>query len=125
MFNFLKPKETNKPSDKRAAPRRKFSYYMCVTDEETEEILGQLTDINALGFRIDTRKTIAVGKNYHLRMELTSEVADQLYMTFLARCKWRTPDPLEPNFYNVGFELLKIAPQEAEIFKRIVERYGV
>lgn len=124
MFNFLKPKE-QKSLDKRTQPRRKFSYYMCVTDDETEEILGQLTDINLLGFRVDTRKTIPVGKSYRLRMELTSEVSDQLYMVFSARCKWRSPDPVEPSFYNVGFELLKIDPHEAEIYKRIVERYGV
>ncbi|NCP87205.1 MAG: hypothetical protein CO094_06300 [Anaerolineae bacterium CG_4_9_14_3_um_filter_57_17] len=123
MFNFLKPKN-QKPSDKRSTPRRKFSYYMCVTDDETDEILGQLTDINPLGFRIDSRKAIPIGKGYRLRMELTSEVSDQLYMVFLARCKWSAPDQLEPNVNNVGFEIVKIAPHEAEIFKNIVERYG-
>lgn len=122
MFAFLKGKPAS--SDKRTLPRRKFSYYMRITDAGNEQILGHLTDINEIGFRLDARKALPIDRDFHLRMELTPEISGDLYINFNARCRWVSPDPLEPGVFNVGFELTKMGKHEADIYRRIVEKYG-
>jgi len=122
MFSFLKGKPA--ASDKRTLPRRRFSYYMRVTEADTEQILGHLTDINDIGFRLDCRKALPIDREFRLRMELTPEISGDLYINFAARCRWVSPDPLEPDVFNVGFELTKMGKREAEIYHRLVEKYG-
>jgi hypothetical protein len=45
-------------------------------------------------------------------------------MAFVARSRWCQVDPLDPYVYNVGFQLIQIAPDDLEIFKRMMETYG-
>jgi hypothetical protein len=44
-------------------------------------------------------------------------------MEFTARSLWCRPD-IEPHFYNTGFKILNLEPEDAQIVQRIVEIYG-
>jgi hypothetical protein len=110
--------------NRRTVPRRKFSYYMRVLDDDTEETLGHLVDIGALGFRIESTMRLPIEKQYFLRVELHSEVADKPFMVFSARTKWIQPDHIHPNLFQCGFEIVEMLPEDKEIFQRILERYG-
>ncbi|MGQ9832766.1 MAG: PilZ domain-containing protein [Candidatus Villigracilaceae bacterium] len=110
--------------ERRRAKRRPFAYYMQIVDAETQEPIGHLSDISTLGFKIDSQNEIPIGKEFRMRLDLNSDVADIPYMTFTARSKWCRNDELYPFMYNVGFELLSINPHEAAIYARIVEKYG-
>lgn len=111
-------------AEKRHAPRKKFAFYMRVFDDETEETVGHLVDISALGIRLETPDPLPSGREYRLRMELTPEVSDTLFMFFAARSKWCRPDEIMPNLYHVGFEITQISPHDREIYQRLLERYG-
>jgi hypothetical protein len=111
-------------SERRHSNRRKFSYYMQVLNDDTQELVGHLTDISPRGFKLDSSMTLPTGVEYPLRMELTSDMADRPYMVFLARTKWCSEDRLMPNIFNIGFEIVEILPEDAEIFARILEKYG-
>ena len=111
-------------SEKRDTKRRKFRYYMQIVDDTTEQAYGHLSDISQNGFKLDSQVAIVPNKDFHLRVELTSEMSDKPFLTFVARSRWCRPDEFTPNLYNVGFEIIKIGPTDANIFKNIYEKYG-
>jgi hypothetical protein len=110
--------------EKRNLKRKAFSYYMQVIDDNTEKPVGYLADISSRGFRLDCRQQIPINQNFSLRFELTDEVAEKGFMVLVARSRWCRLDELDPFVYNVGFQIVSLAPDDAAIFQRIVERYG-
>ncbi len=111
-------------SDRRKQRRRKFTYYVQVMDASSLQLIGHLADISLLGIRVDSEKPLKVNGNYKLRVDLAPELANKTYMTFDGRCKWCEMDRLEPNSYNVGFEVYVPARDDQEIFERMYDKYG-
>ncbi len=113
----------NKNYDKRKAERRKFTYYMRVTDAASGALIGHLVDISAIGFQLDCPKQIPVGRDFRLFLELSGEIANKSSMTFTARSMWGHPDYLDPTTFKVGFQIILIASADAAIFQRMYEKY--
>ena len=111
-------------AERRRLDRKDFSYYMQLIDHDTQELVGHLADISSGGFRLDSLSPIPPNKDFHFRLDLTSEVANKPFMVFVARSKWCKVDPLDPFCYNVGFQLINISPGDIEIFNRMMEKYG-
>lgn len=111
-------------SNKRKKDRRDFTYYMQVKDDATKQIIGYLADISTGGFKLDCQQQIPIGQDFRLLIDLTADVADKTSMTFIARSKWCHPDHIDPTSFNVGFEIVNIAPSDMVIFQRIFEKYG-
>ena len=111
-------------ADKRKIDRRDFSYYMQVKDETTRQVIGYLSDISSGGFKLDCQKEIPPGTDFRMHLDLTPEIADKNSMVFIARSKWTKRDFVDPNTYNVGFEIVNIAPSDMLIIQRMFEKYG-
>ncbi|HLA87870.1 MAG TPA: PilZ domain-containing protein [Anaerolineales bacterium] len=111
-------------ADKRKINRRDFTYYMQVKDAATKQIVGYLSDISAGGFRLDSPTEIPQGKDFRLLIDLTPDIADQNSMVFIARSKWCRRDHVDPFTFNVGFEIINMAPGDTLIFQRMFEKYG-
>lgn len=111
-------------NEKRKVARRSFSYYMRVMDETNGKLVGHLADISTGGFKLDCSTEVQTNRDFRLRIELTSEVANKSYMVFTARSKWCRTDPLDPLSYNVGFQITNMTPSDFEIFSRMFEKYG-
>jgi len=111
-------------NERRILERVKFGYYMRVVDNNTHELVGYLSDISPRGFKLDSQKALTINKDYALRLDLTSEIANEPYIVFVARAMWGQPDPINPNEYIQGFQIVNISPNEQKIFRRIVEKYG-
>jgi hypothetical protein len=111
-------------TDKRKINRRDFTYYMQVLDDSTKQIIGYLSDISTGGFKLDCQKQIPTGQDFHLIIALTADIANKTSLDFIARSKWCRPDHIDPTTFNVGFEIINMAPSDMEIFQRIFERYG-
>jgi hypothetical protein len=110
--------------ERRSQDRKDVTYYMKLVNNDTQEVLGHMADISLGGFKLDSIGPVPVNKHFRFTMILPSEVADQPYLAFLARSKWCKVDPLDPNVYNVGFELTNITPSCFKYFKRMVEIFG-
>jgi hypothetical protein len=110
--------------ERRNLERKDFSYYMRLVDNDTQKLVGHLVDISSGGFKLDSQAPVPVNRDFRLRMDLTSEVADKPAMVFVARSKWCEVDPLDPFVYNVGFQLVNIAPVDLEIIGRMIAKYG-
>ena len=104
--------------------RKEFRYYMKLFDDETQELVGHLSDINSGGFKLDCQNPIPINKNIRFLVNLTSEVANKPRMIFGARSRWCKVDPFDPFSYNVGFQLTEIFPEDCDIFIRLMEKYG-
>ena len=111
-------------ANKRKINRRDFTYYMPVTDDLTKQLLGYLSDISTGGFKLDSQKEIRPGQDFRLHIELTADIADKTSMVFIARSKWCHRDHVDPNTFNVGFEIINISPSDMAIFQRMFEKYG-
>ncbi len=111
-------------ADKRKINRRDFTYYMQVTDDTSKKLIGYLTDISTGGFRLDCPKEISPGQDFRMQIQLTPDIADKNSMVFIARSKWCHPDHVDPNTYNVGFQIINMAPSDMSIFQRMFDKYG-
>ncbi len=111
-------------NEKRAETRRDFSYYMQLTDANTKEMVGHLSDISTGGFKIDSTHPIPVDKEFRFHLALTPDVAAKPFMIFRAKSKWCRTDPIDPFVYNIGFRLLEMHHEDREIFNRVVQLYG-
>jgi len=112
-------------NENRSDERHEHGFYMRVTDNNTHELLGYLTDVSLRGFKLDTPKILTVKKDYTLRLEYTSEFVEKPFIVFIARVEWSRLDPITPNEYIVGFQIVSISPPELEIYQSIVKNYGV
>ena len=111
-------------ANKRKINRRDFTYYMQVTDDLTKQLVGYLSDISTGGFKLDSQKEIRPGQDFRLHIDLTAEIADKTSMVLVARSKWCRRDHVDPNTFNVGFEIINISPSDMDIFQRMFEKYG-
>jgi hypothetical protein len=110
--------------DKRKTPRRKFSFYMRVLDDETEETVGHLVEVSGKGMRLETTAPFPLGQECNVHMELTPDVSDKLFMFVSIRTIWCKTDDIMPNLYRVGFVITKISEHDHEIYQRLLELYG-
>jgi hypothetical protein len=110
--------------DRRHTQRRRFGYYMPIVDDKSQELIGHLADISPDGFKLDSTVPVPEGKIYNMRLTLTGELSNKPWMSFAARSKWCKSDEFQPNSYYVGFEVGTLSPENAQIFKRIFEKYG-
>ena len=111
-------------SEKRKIDRRDFTYYMQVKDDATKQVMGYLSDISTGGFKIDSPTSIPTGHDFRLHLDLTPDIADKNSLVFIARSKWIRRDHVDPNTFNVGFEIINIAPGDMLIIQRMFEKYG-
>lgn len=111
-------------NERRKLNRRDFSYYMRVMDEVNGQLVGHLADISTGGFKLDCGSAIPTNREFRLRIELTSEVANKHAMIFQARSRWCQPDPIDPTSFSVGFQITNMTPGDFEIFNRMFEKYG-
>jgi hypothetical protein len=109
--------------ERRKVKRRSISYYMRVIDAGTNQIIGHLADITLQGLKMDSQKPIPFPRDFRLRIYTTEDVSDKDYVEFLASTRWCEQDPMEPGLFIVGFEIIRIDPHDAEIVKRIVDKY--
>lgn len=111
-------------AEKRNLRRKAFSYYMQVVDDNAEKPIGYLTDVSPRGFRLDCRQELPINNTYSLRVDLNDELALKSSLQLVARNKWCRRDALDPFVYNVGFQIVSMAPEDAAIYQKIVEKYG-
>lgn len=108
--------------EKRKIKRRYLLYYMRVYDETRQQI-GNLVDLTPKGAMLVSEHPLPIKTNFHLKLELSEDVADKPYLEFNARSLWCQPD-IEPHFYNTGFRILDLSPEDVKIVNRIIEVYG-
>lgn len=99
--------------------------YLRVLDDDTQEILGHMVEVSAIGFRLETVSSMPLEKDYYMRIELTPDLGTMPFIVFIARSKWCKMDAVLPNLFQVGFALVEIMPEDKEVFQRIIQKYAL
>jgi hypothetical protein len=110
--------------ERRTTRRIKISYYVPVVNAESYDQLGILMEITPKGLLVDAEKILPIDKSFRLRLDLTDQAFDKPFISFLAQAKWVRPDRIEPNFYNIGFEIINISEEDKRIVEQIMEKYS-
>jgi hypothetical protein len=110
--------------ERRKLKRRSLAYYMLVLDANTQEKLGHLVDITPNGLMMDCPKSLPLGNDFRLRLDISADVADKSYIKFTARAKWCLPDVVEPYLYDIGFSIIDISEHDTEIIRHISDSYA-
>lgn len=110
--------------ERRTTPRKIFSFYMRVLNDDTQEIIGHMVEVGAIGLRLETVGPLPINKDFYLRLELTPDLGDMPYIVFIARSIWCKIDVIQPNLFHVGFEIIEIMPEDREIFLKILAKFG-
>jgi hypothetical protein len=110
--------------ERRTTPRRSFSYYVRVLDDDTQKTIGHLVDLSAIGMQLETSIQIPPEKDYFLRVELMPEISNQPFMLLAARSKWCESDKITPNMYYCGFEIIEMTPEDKAIYMTILNKFG-
>jgi len=109
--------------ERRTTPRQKFSLYMRVLDDDTQEQLGHMVEVSSDGLKLETSVALPLEKEYYLRVELTPELADRPFIVFVARTKWCKVGIL-PDLFQCGFQIIEMMPDDKEIFLNISKKFG-
>lgn len=109
--------------ERRKIKRRYLMYYSRVFDARNGALIGHLVDITPEGIMLISETPLAADQMFRFKMELSEDIADKSYLTFTAKSIWCQPD-VDPRFFNTGFHLLDITPQDTAIIQHIIEAYG-
>jgi hypothetical protein len=110
--------------ERRTVPRKKFKLYLRVMNDDTGEQMGHVIEVSATGLQLETSAPLPLEKDYYLRLELTSELADRPYIVFIARSKWCRADAIQPNLCHIGFAVAEILPEDKPVFVNLVKKSG-
>ncbi len=111
--------------EKRTVPRKRFNLYMRVLNDDTGEILGHMVEISSTGLRLETVGPLPTNTDYYMRIELTPDLGSMPFIIFVARSKWCKIDTIQPNLFQVGFEVVEMVPEDREAFLRIMQKYAL
>ncbi len=118
------PLKNPNPQERRRMKRLFISQYIPVTDTRSGQGIGHLVDVSPLGFRMDSQIPIAPNQRYDLRLDFPQEIAGRTWIEFTALARWCRSDPIQPQLYNAGFEIISMTPEDLEIFKLMARKYG-
>jgi hypothetical protein len=94
-----------------------------VFDRDNGKVLGQLANLTPEGAKIIGEEPLQIGKLYHLQMVLSKDLFSKGHVEFDARCVWSKPENIAPQFYNTGFEFVKISPKDLQIMTQVMKEY--
>ena len=116
----------NEPNsqEQRKYKRRNLIFYLPVIETDSQQTIGHMVDISPKGFKLDSQYQIPLENDYHLGLNTTPNIADKDFIGFVARSKWRQPKKPDQCHYYIGFDIINIAPQDAEIVQYILDKYG-
>jgi len=58
-----------------------------------------------------------------MQMELPDDISDKQFLKFDAQAAWCRRD-VDQSFYDIGFQLIDILPEDMGVIKRFIDAYG-
>ncbi len=110
-------------SERRRLRRKHLLYYLKVYDRHSLELIGHLGDITLHGINLITEAPIEPGIEMSLKMSLPEVMEGRKEIAFDVKSSWYKRD-INPNFYSIGCELLKISETDGNIVKNLIQEYS-
>lgn len=109
--------------EKRKLKRRHLIYYLRVFDGNTNILVGHMVDITQEGIRLISEHPVDIDKICTLKMVLPSEILGRKQLQFEALCV-RCQKDINPDFYDIAFQLLKVSRNHLLIIEQLVDDLG-
>ena len=110
--------------ERRKTKRHTLIYYMRAFDVRTRNLIGYLVDITPQGIMLLCDDPTPTDQPFRLKLELTEDISDKPFLELGVQSIWCHPD-IDPHFYNTGFKIVEIAPEDSETVSRIIDTYGL
>jgi c-di-GMP-binding flagellar brake protein YcgR len=114
-----KPKMT----ENRTVDRRHLVFYLRVFNQDTQQILGHLTDISTAGLMLVSERKIDPGTVFQARLILPKEVMGRTELPLKIICCWCRPDSL-PEFHAVGFQFEEISLSQKKLIDALITEFS-
>lgn len=109
--------------ERRKTKRRYLLYYVRVYNADSRQLIGNLVDITPIGVMIISDDPIPEQTCLRLRIELSGDISEKQFMDISVRSIWSHPD-IDPTLYNIGFSIQDVSVEDAQIIRKIIEKYG-
>ena len=109
--------------ERRTRKRVYMLFYSRIRDRQTGSLIGHLVDLTPAGLLMVSETPVEVGRVCHLQLELPEDISDRQFLRFDALAAWCRPD-VDPSFYDLGFELRDVSPEDQALLRHFIETYG-
>jgi hypothetical protein len=109
--------------ERRTRKRVYMMFYSRIRDRHSGDLIGHLVDLTSSGMLVVSETPVEVGQVLFMQMELPEDVSEKQFLKFDAQTAWCRRD-VDPSFYDIGFQLVDISPEDNEIIKHFIETYG-
>ena len=109
--------------ERRTRKRVYMMFYSRIRDRHTGDLIGHLVDLTPDGALVVSETPAEVGTVLPLQMELPEDISEKQYLKFDGQIAWCRKD-VDPSFYDMGFQLLDILPEDMALIKKFIESYG-
>ncbi len=110
--------------ERRKLQRQHIMFYSRVFNRVTGEFIGYLGNLTSSGAMIISEYELPVREDYQLRIDLPEDMYSKPFLNLHARSVWCQRD-VDPNFYNIGFEMMKLSADDEIIIEQINVDYGL
>ncbi len=111
-------------AERRKLKRQHIMFYSRVFNRATGEFIGYLGNLTPSGAMIISEKALPVQEAYQLRIDLPEDMYKKPFLNLHARSVWCQRD-VDPNFFNIGFEVKDVSPEDEMIIEQINADYGL
>jgi len=107
-------------SEKRIFKRRQMIYYLEVLDRDTDRLIGHIVDITPEGMMVMSESPFEIQKTFAFKIPYKKPSGPKQFLQLTAKSRWCTRE-MHANFYDTGFEMLRLEPAAAEALEYIIE----
>lgn len=111
-------------AERRKLSRKYLTFFGRIFDRQTGQLLGNVADITAEGVMVISSHPIEVDKDFQLRVDLAGRIFGVDHLNLSGCSIWCQTD-IDPAYFNTGFQLTGVTPEEIELIDRIVEEYKI
>ena len=103
---------------------KRFIVQVQVVDSESKSFFAYTENLHTEGMVLTSEKKIPVGKEFHLDLVYIRDIDKRITIPLRVLCVWNMPRDCK-TLYNVGFEFIDLAPQQARDIERLIEELAV
>ena len=108
--------------DARRRPRDVVDKFLPVTNRDTGDLIGYLTDVTVDGGMLESEQPLPEGGLMSLRVELSEPIEGSNNVDVQGRCVWNRKDR-NAVFHNVGIQFHEISDDTRRRIAQLAERY--
>lgn len=110
--------------NRRRYKRANLIYYLAVFDRNTDNLIGYVGNVSSGGAMILSEEPLEINTVYQLKIELLSVLHKSKKIELDAKCVRSEPDS-NLDFYNCGFEFLKIDLEDIEKLRKLADKFKI